>query len=142
MRILIVMYSLLIMAGCSAPITKDHLRQQASERTQFEVAKPYQQVFATILSQTRACYSQRPSVRQITVVGLRDNGKKTANVVVEEVYALTGRDAYLVIDVVSKSEVLTQVSVYASPNAAMKDVKSVRSWVLEGSEQCDVSWLS
>lgn len=142
MRILIVMCSLLVMTACSAPITKDHLRQQASEKTQFEVAKPYQQVFAKILSQTRACYSQKPSVRQITVVGLRDNGKKTANVVVKEVYALAGEDAYLVIDVVSKTRVLTQVSVYASQNAAKKEVESVKSWALEGSEQCDVSWLS
>ncbi|MCF6320086.1 MAG: hypothetical protein L3J83_12570 [Proteobacteria bacterium] len=141
MRVLILLCSFFGFAACTAPITKDQLRQHAPQKINFEVDQPYQQVFAGLLAKTRACYLDKPSVRQITVVGNRDNGTKTANIAVEEVYAMAEQDAYLLIDVVSKAKNLTQVSVYASTVKAKNEIKSVKSWALEGSEKCEVTWL-
>ena len=142
MRVLIIVVCFLGLAACTAPITKDHLRQQAAENINFEVKQPYQQVFADLLAKTRACYLHKPTVRQITVVGDRDNGKKIANITVEEVYAMAEHDAYLVIDVVSKTESVTQVSAYIARKEAANEIKALKSWVLDGSKKCEVSWLS
>ena len=142
MRVLILVGCFLGLNACVAPITKDQLRQESSHKVDFEVNQPYQQVFSQLLAQTRSCYRDKPQVRQITVVGNRDNGKKTANITIEEVYAMAGHDAYLVIDVVSKKDNLTQVSAYASTVKAKDEVRSVKSWALENSKKCHVSWLS
>ena len=142
MRVLILICSFLGFAACTAPITKDHLREQAPHKVNFEIDQPYQQVFSDLLAKTRACYLNKPTVRQITVVGNRDNGKKTANIIIEEVYAMAERDAYLLIDIVSKTKNLTQVSVYASTVKAKNEIESVKSWALQGSDKCDVRWLS
>ncbi|HFE37151.1 MAG TPA: hypothetical protein ENK06_01865 [Gammaproteobacteria bacterium] len=142
MKVLILSCILLGLGACTAPITKDQLRKQPAQKSSFEVDKPYQQVFAGLLKQTRACYLNKPTVHQITVVGNRDNGEKTANITIEEVYAMAEHDAYLMIDLVSKGKNMTQVSVYASKTDAKNEVKSVKAWALQGSQQCDVSWLS
>jgi len=142
MRVLILLSCFLGLSACVAPITKDQLRQHSNHKVSFEVKQPYQQVFSGLLAQTRNCYLDKAQVRQITVVGNRDNGKKTANITVEEVYAMAEHDAYLVIDLVSKNKHLTQVSAYASTVKAKNEVKSVKTWVLENSKKCNVSWLS
>jgi len=142
MRVLILVGCFLGLSACVAPITKDQLRQESSHKVDFEVKRPYQQVFSQLLAQTRSCYRDKSQVRQITIVGNRDNGKKTANITVEEIYAMAEHDAYLVIDVVSKKDNLTQVSAYASTVKAKDEVRSVKSWALENSKKCNVSWLS
>jgi len=142
MRVLILVACFLGLSACVAPITKDQLRQNSKHTVDFEIKRPYQQVFSQLLAQTRKCYLDKPQVRQITVVGNRDNGKKTANITVEEVYAMAEHDAYLVIDVVSKNENLSQVSAYVSTVKAKDEVDSVKSWVLQNSKECKVSWLS
>ena len=142
MRVLILLGCFLGLSACVAPITKDQLRQESNHKVSFEVKRPYQQVFSDLLAQTRSCYLDKAQVRQITVVGNRDNGKKTANITVEEVYAMAEHDSYLVIDLVSKNKNLTQVSAYASTVKAKNEVKSVKTWALENSKKCNVSWLS
>lgn len=142
MRVLILAICFLALSACVAPITKDHLRQNAGHKVDFEVKRPYQQVFSQLLAQTRSCYLNKAQVRQITVVGNRDNGRKTANITVEEVYAMAEHDAYLVIDLISKNENLTKVSAYISTIKAKNEVNSVKTWALENSKECSVSWLS
>lgn len=132
---------LLLLNACVAPITKDQLRQQASYKVDFEVKRPYQEVFSDLLAQTRTCYLNKEQKRQITVVGNRDNGLKTGNITVEEVYAMAEHDAYLVIDLASKNKNLTQVSAYIATSNAQKEVNSVKSWALGESKTCDISWL-
>jgi len=141
MRVSILIVCFLFLSGCVAPITKDQLRQHSSYKVDFEINKPYQQVFSDLLRQTRVCYLNKPTKRQITVVGNRDNGKKIGNIMVEEVYAMAEHDAYLLIDVVSKTENLTTVSAYISAKA-QEEVDSVKAWATENSKECHVKWLS
>ena len=132
---------ILFLSACIAPISKEELRHQANYKIDFEVERPYQQVFSDLLAQTRTCYLNKPQVRQITVVGDRDNALKTAIITVEEVYAMAGHDAYLVIDVTSKNENLTQVSAYLSRGKDAKEVSSIKSWAKKENNTCDVNWL-
>ena len=146
LRLLTVVSCFLALSACVAPMTKDQLRQHASNKVDFEVNRPYQQVFSDLLGQTRLCYLNKEQKRQITVVGNRDNSLKTANIIVEEVYAMAGHDAYLVIDLMSKNENLTQVSAYVastyfSNNSARNEMMSVKAWALQENNKCDVQWL-
>ena len=141
LRLLTVVSCFLALSACVAPITKDQLRQHASNKVDFEVNRPYQQVFSDLLGQTRSCYLNKEQKRQITVVGNRDNSLKTANITIEEVYAMAGHDAYLVIDLMSKNENLTQVSAYVASGKARNEMMSVKAWALQENNKCDVQWL-
>jgi len=142
MRVYILFLCLLAINACVAPITIDQLRSNGGHNISFEVNQPYQKVFADLLAQTRACYLNQPQVRQITVVGNRDNANKTGNITVEEVYAMAEHDAYLVIDVLSKNEKLTNVEAYIADKRAKAELESIKSWLSAKENKCEVKWLS
>jgi len=128
--------------ACTAPISKKVLREKPAYSVKFEVNKQYQRIFQSLLDQTRACYLHKPLKHQITVVGKRNNADKTANIVVEHVYAMANHDAYLMIDFKSLDEGRTEVEVYTSDSQANKEVDGIKSWATSSDTQCYASWLS
>ena len=131
----------LTLNACVAPVSKDQLRQHAIHKVDFEVNRSYQQVFTALLTQTRKCYLDKEQKRQITVVGNRDNGLKTANITIEEVYAMAEHDAYMVIDITYQNENLSTVSAYGSRRNSSEEIMSIKSWAMNENDTCKVNWL-
>jgi len=126
--------------ACSLkPITKETVRSNAEYQLEFTVDKPYQQVFADLLANTKACYLLKPtSSEQLTVDGKRNNGKKSANITVEHVYAMAEHEVYLLIDLVSNTDNSTGVVAYTSDYSARKRINAVKAWATSNDKSCQV----
>ncbi len=130
-----------LVVGCSAPITKESVRQDSAYKTSFVVSQPYQQVFDVLLKRSQACYLDRPNSKQLTLVGNRDNGKKTANIVLEYVYAMAEHDVILLVDIRAQQDAQTlpaktqaaktQVNVYASRKGDVKKADVFEKWLAD-----------
>lgn len=131
---------MVLLPACSVkPITKQSVRENPEYQLEFSVQKPYQQVFADILANTKACYLLKPtSSEQLTVDGKRNNANKTANITVEHVYAMAEQEVYLMVDLVSKSESETVVTAYTSDYSARTRVDVVKAWVISNEKACKV----
>lgn len=119
---------LLALTACSAPITKDSIRHDPVYTKTVSVDKPYQIVFADLLKKSRACYLDQPFKKQLTLVGNRDNGKKTANITLEYVYAMAEHDVIMMVDITSVEKNKTQVNVYTSDKSYKPKVDRVGEW--------------
>jgi len=130
-----VVLSVLLFSACSAPVSKDSIRLEPAYSTSFMVNKPYQHVFAVLLKRSQACYLERPTSRQQTLVGNRDNGKKTANITLEYVYAMAGRDVILMVDIKAEQADKTRVNVYASRKDDVKKADIFEKWLDDPQKQ-------
>ena len=126
-----------LLSACTVkPITQDSIRSAPAHKVSFSVDRPYQQVFADVLDNTRNCFSRKPTQDQLFVTGKKDIGKKTANVRVELVYAKKSHDVHFMIDLVSNSANKTTVNVYTSDDDAKGNVDAVKLWVTNKSKAC------
>lgn len=128
-----------LLSACTVkPITQDSIREAPAHKISFSVDRPYQQVFADVLDNTRNCFSRQPTQDQLFVTGKKDNGKKTANIRVELVYAKKSHDVHFMVDLVSDSANKTTVTAYTSDNDAKGNVDAVKLWAANKSKACVV----
>lgn len=126
---------LLTLVAC-APITKQSIRQAPAYSVSFTVSQPYQQVFDVLLKRSQACYLDQPTSKQLTLVGNRDNGKQTANITMEYVYAMAEHDVILMLDIVAgEDNKQTKVNVYASRKGDVKKVDIIQKWLNDPRDQ-------
>ena len=126
---------LLALGACSGPITKDSIRLDPAYSTIFNVDKPYQQVFDKLLKKSQSCYLDQPNSKQLTLVGNRDNGKKTANITLEYVYAMAEQDVILMLDIRAVEDRKTTVNVYASKKHDTTEANRFEKWLANSAEQ-------
>ncbi|MDH3326541.1 MAG: hypothetical protein OEM38_07485 [Gammaproteobacteria bacterium] len=134
MKYLILM-SLVVLTACSGPITKESIRQNPAYATTFSVKQSYQQVFDNLLKQSRTCYLNQPTTKQLTVVGSRDNGTKTANITLEYVYAMAEHDVILMLDMTYEADKQTLVNVYASHKGDKNKADIIGKWLTDPAEK-------
>jgi len=118
-----------ILAACTGPVTKDNIRQNPVYSKTFSVNQAYQQVFDVLLKNSQSCYLNRPSSIQLTLVGNRDNGNKTANITLEYVYAMAEQDVILMLDITALRDEETRVNVYASRKGDAAKVDIIQKWL-------------
>ena len=125
----LILVSLLALAAC-APITKQNIHTDPAYSNTFTVSQPYQQVFDVLLKRSQACYLDRPTSKQLTLVGNRDNRNKTANITMEYVYAMAEHDVVMMIDITAGDDnKQTQISVYAHRRADVKKAELFEKWL-------------
>ena len=120
---------ILLLTACAAPVTKESIRSHAAYSTTHAVNQPYQKVFASLLKQSRNCYLNKPTDTQLTLVGNKNNGAKTANITLEYVYAKLEHDVIVMIDLKRESVDKTTVNVYTSRKNEKSKVDVVKKWI-------------
>ena len=128
--------TVLLMSCATPPITKEYIRNNPVEKSAFIVNKPYQEVFATLLAQSRACYRDTPFKEQLIVSGNRNNADKNANISISHVYAMAEQDVYIMIDLSAMSPNQTSVVAYTSDAKARAKLKIIKQWALDNSKKC------
>jgi hypothetical protein len=134
----LILFSLLFLGACSAPVTKQTLREQGGNKVTFSVQQPYQDVFATILNQTRQCLFYTPMEQQLYVNGKKNNRELSASVYVMLVYGKLNEEAFMLVDVEALGEQSTQVTAYYANNHAKKHALAVENWTSGESLECEV----
>ena len=124
----IIIISVVFLAAC-APVTKETLRQDPAYISVFSVNQPYQEVFDRLLKKSRSCYLDKPTSAQLTLVGNRNNGDRTANITLESVYAMAEHDVLLMLDIQYEQDDQTKVRVYASNKRDKRKVDIIEEWV-------------
>ena len=120
----------------TAPVTKDNIRTLAAEKTTFEVNKPFQQVFANMMSASKQCYLYKHTREQMTVAGEKNNRDKTANIRIEHIYAMKPHEMYIMVDVKSLTDNKTQVDVYNKDESAKDSLKNYQIWATKKPDKC------
>ncbi len=139
-RIFLVIIGLSIglsIGACSIkPITEKSIRATPTFKISFNVDRPYQQVFADFLDNTRECFSRKSTQEQLFVSGQRDNGKKTAYIKVEHIFAKLEHNVHFLIDLTSESKNKTAVTAYTSESGGEDNVMAVKLWADKNNKTC------
>jgi len=126
-------------AACSIkPITQESIRATPEYKLSFSVDRPYQQVFADLLDNTRSCFSRVVTQEQLYVAGKKDIGAKTANIIVEHLYAKLEHNVHFMIDLKSESTNKTAVVAYISDSGEEAKVNAVKAWANNSNKECEV----
>ena len=88
-----------------------------------------------MLANGQTCYLSRPADQQLTFVGQKDLGKKTANITMEYIYAMAEHDVILMADLVSVDETSTNVTIYTSDLNRKADVGLMANWAIESNQE-------
>lgn len=135
MRVLLSVLFVVLISGCAARSLED-LRQEPAASLDFDVEKPYQQVYSTVLQQARQCYMAKRLRHQLTVSDKRDNATKTGFITVKYLYDATGESYFLLVDVTAMNENRTHVKVSYAPSLKDDDAAAVQSWLTTDSKEC------
>ena len=132
-------FGLLAMVSVAcAPITESVIREEPKGKVEFSVEDRYQNVFDTILAQSKTCFLKQPTQAQLTVTGTRINRDKTASITVAHVYEMAERDVYLLTDITAMGDQNTLVKTYYKSLGSEKRAKAVKNWVLNNEKGCEL----
>ncbi len=118
------------------PVTEENIRINSAHKTTFEIEKPFQDVFANLMSASKQCYLDKAFVEQITVAGEKNNSNKTGNIRIEHVYAMKPHEMYIMVDITSVDANKSTVTVYNADDAAQESLENYQQWALAKPEKC------
>jgi len=135
-RLILLVVGLSVSACSIKPITVESIRATPTYKVSFSVDRPYQQVFADLLDNTRECFSRKPTQDQLFVTGKKNNGNKIANIQVVYVYGKLEQNVHFMMDLKSESSKKTTVTAYTSERNASGKVNAVKLWANNESKAC------
>jgi hypothetical protein len=137
LRLLLLLLLNLSLAAC-APATLQGLRERPAGQLKFEVAKSYQPVYRTILSNARRCHQTGLITAQMIVQGDLYTDTRTAEITVA-LHGGLGVDTHLGIDIKALSDESTEVRTFYALSSWKATARAVEAWVRDGSTECRVS---
>ncbi len=133
-RPLILFASFVLLVGC-APNSVRELRNNYTTQSIFTVDQNYQQVYRTVLNQTRECHETGMITAQMVVKGDLYHDIKEGNVSVSLIGGF-GVDTHLAIDIKALDDASSKVIVFNALQSWDKAGKAVKDWVLNNSTEC------
>lgn len=135
MRAVLLMLSVVMLSACAARSLED-LRESPHGSLDFDVDKPYQQVYSTALQRMRQCYMAKPLKHQLTVSDKRDNASKTGYITVKYLFDATNETYFLLVDVTAMNDNRTHVKVSYAPFTKDDDAAAVQAWLQNDDTAC------
>lgn len=132
---LLAFLGVVVLAGC-APATLQGVRDMGPDRSySFTAQQGYQDVYRTILTQSRKCHQTGMITAQMVVQGdlYHDTQSGTVSVAL---HGGLGVDTYQVIDIESAGEGRSNVKAHYSMGSVKKQGDLLKRWVIEKYPDC------
>jgi len=125
------------LTACSPPITVNYLRDNPAGKFEFDVDKRYQDVFATILAQSRQCYfTGKLLSHQMAIRDSQNIKAKTGNITVSLLYGANSIETHYTVDIIALNEDRSRVVTYYAKANTAPEAEIIKTWVTEDTNIC------
>ncbi len=125
------------LTACSPPMTVNYLRDNPAGKFEFNADKDYQDVFTTILAQSRQCYlTGKLLSHQMAIRGHQNKKDKTGNVTVSLLYGATSTETHYTVDIIALSEHQSRIVTYYAKASTAPEAEMIKTWVTDDIHIC------